>query len=262
MHHFFVSPDQITEDRVLIRGTDVNHIRTVLRMKKGEEILVRSGEDRKIFGCRIEEITPEEVSAAILWMKEEETELKSRITLYQCLPKSDKMEWIIQKAVELGASGIVPVISRRCIVKLEGSKAENKVRRWAAVAESAAKQSGRAIVPEVSLPVSFRQALQDGAREDVMLFPYEKAGGMDYTRSIMRSIQPGQSVGILIGPEGGFEEEEAMLAEEAGAKVISLGRRILRTETAGMALIAALMLQMDDDNQGIPDKKQNSSETT
>ena len=251
MHHFFVSPDQIEGNGITITGTDVNHIRTVLRMKNGEQILVRTGEDRMIYRCRIDEITEEAVFASVLESGEEETELPGRITLYQCLPKSDKMEWIIQKAVELGAARIVPVVSHRCIVKLDEGKAGNKLRRWSAVAESAAKQSRRSVIPIVEMPVRFEQALKASSCEDVMLFPYECAEGMDYTRSILRSVKPGQSVGIMIGPEGGFDDEEVRAAREAGAKVISLGHRILRTETAGMTLIAALMLRLDGAEGGI-----------
>ena len=245
MHHFFVEPEQIREDCIEITGQDVNHIRQVLRMRPGEEIYIRSGEDAKEYRCRIERIDEDQVTARILWAEEDNTELPSRITLYQCLPKSDKMEWIIQKAVELGAYRIVPVSSRRSIVKLTGGKAEAKVKRWNAVSESAAKQSRRAIIPEVAQVHTFGQAIEDAGGQDIFLIPYELASDMEQTRQILAGIRPGQSVGIMIGPEGGLEKEEVDQAKSAGAREITLGRRILRTETAGMALITALMIQLE-----------------
>ena len=247
MHHFFVSPDQIFENekRVRIEGQDVIHIRQVLRMKTGEEIGIRTGEDSKEYRCMISRIEPDQVEAQIMWVQEQDTELPSKIWLFQCLPKSDKMEWIIQKAVELGVNRIIPVSSRRSIVKLEGSKEEKRVRRWNAVSESAAKQSGRSFVPQVTSVMRFPEAVSYAKELDILLIPYELAEDMDQTRNVLSRIRSGMSVGILIGPEGGFDPQEVLLAKEAGAYEITLGRRILRTETAGIALIAALMLQLE-----------------
>ena len=247
MHHFFVSPDQIFEEekRIQITGQDVNHIRQVLRMKTGEEIGIRTGEDTKEYRCMISRIEQDLVEVQILWAQEQDTELPSGICLFQCLPKSDKMEWIIQKAVELGVKQIIPVSSRRSIVKLEGSKEEKRIRRWNAVAESAAKQSCRSFVPQVLSVMTFPEAVSYAKELDILLIPYELAKDMDQTRNILKKIQSGMSIGIFIGPEGGFDPEEVRLAKEAGANEITLGRRILRTETAGIALISALMLQLE-----------------
>ena len=245
MHLFFVSPGQIAGEQIRITGSDVNHIRSVLRMKPGDEFEVRTGEDELIYHCWIETITQDEVTGKILWTVETETELPSRITLYQALPKSDKMEWIIQKTVELGIFRIVPVETARCVVKLKGDKAAARVKRWNAVAESAAKQSGRSFIPEVSGVMSFEEALKDASANDHVLIPYEKAGDMDHTRTVLSGIRPGDTAAIFIGPEGGFEREEVETAVRSGAGAVTLGRRILRTETAGMTLLAAMMIALE-----------------
>ena len=155
------------------------------------------------------------------------------------------MDWIIQKAVELGACRIVPMATRRSVVKLDKKKAEAKVRRWNAVSESAAKQSGRMIVPEVGQVVSFSQACAMAQKLDAGLIPYELASGMEETKALLDRIRPGMDAGILIGPEGGFDVEEVEEARQAGICPITLGRRILRTETAGMAALSILMFHLE-----------------
>lgn len=240
MFHFFVSPQQIGEKQITITGNDVRHIRNVLRMKEGDELKVRTGEDDRDFRCRIAAFENESILLDIMWVEHEDAELPCSITLYQGLPKSDKMEMIIQKAVELGAARIVPVIMHRSVAKVKEGKADAKLKRWNAIAESAAKQSKRMHIPAVDEILTFKQAAQEAEKLDVVLLPYELAQDMEHTRQVLGSIRPGQSVGIFIGPEGGFEESEAKMLEEAGAHVITLGRRILRTETAGMALLSML----------------------
>lgn len=254
MYHFFVEPFQIHTDTVEILGGDVNHVKNVLRMRAGEEVMISDGFGHE-YVCRMEEFLEDSVKARILERREVSSELPSRITLFQCLPKGDKMELIIQKAVELGASEIVPVASKRCVVKLDAKKEENKRRRWQAIAESAAKQSGRAIIPEVKPVVNFAQALKQSETFDVRLIPYECAAellesgegsAMQKTRDVLAGIQRGQSVGIFIGPEGGFEKEEVGAAINAGTRPITLGRRILRTETAGLCILSVLMFQLEE----------------
>ncbi len=246
MYRFFVDPEQIQDGSIRILGEDVNHIGNVLRMKPGEEILI-SCQDEWEYTCRIVEITSEEVLAEILDAQKPGKELPSKITLFQCLPKGDKMELIIQKAVELGAAEIVPVSSRRCVVKLEGKRAVGKVSRWNAIAESAAKQSKRMIVPKVSQILTYGEALQRAAELDICLIPYERAEGMKGTRELLEGIEPGQSIGILIGPEGGFDEKEVQKAMEKGFEPITLGKRILRTETAGLTTLSILMYLLEQD---------------
>lgn len=245
MHHFFVTPGQILEREILVEGTDVNHITNVLRMEKGEEVHVSDGQGGKVYRCEIAAFEEENVRLNILEVLKDDMELPSRIYLFQGLPKADKMELIIQKAVELGVYEIIPVATRRAVVKLDDKKAAAKVKRWQVISESAAKQSKRMIIPEVKLPMDFKKALAYAKEMDVRLIPYEMAEGMEGTRKLIQEIRPGQSVAVFIGPEGGFEESEIQLAEEAGVLPITLGKRILRTETAGMTVLSILMYQLE-----------------
>lgn len=319
MNKFFVRENEICGDEIHITGPDVNHIKNVLRMRPGEEVLVGvrgskaadsekkeesgcrlkaadsgeravrdcgsktadseerakrdckskaddseertgsgSGSDtgssdpRETDGvkaglsgeaeylCRIREITADEVKLEILDYLRTARELPSRITLFQGLPKSDKMELIVQKAVELGTYAVAPVAMKRSVVKIEEKKKEAKRKRWQAIAESAAAQSKRSVIPEVLPVMSFAEALRSAAEMDVILLPYEDAKNMEATRRELSAIRPGQSVGVFIGPEGGFAEEEVEAAKQAGAKVITLGNRILRTETAGLMVLSVL----------------------
>ncbi len=249
MNHFFVEPNQIQGKRVVITGEDVNHIKNVLRMRPGEEISVSNGADGKEYRCGIEEIKDGEVVCGLRFIKEEGLELPSRIYLFQGLPKADKMELIIQKAVELGVYEIVPVACKRSVVKLDGKKAAGKVQRWQGIAEAAAKQSRRGIVPKVREVTGFGDALNYAGQLPVKLIPYELAGvegaTMEKTRAVMKSLKPGEDVAVFIGPEGGFEEKEVAGAMAAGALPITLGRRILRTETAGITVLSILMYHLE-----------------
>ena len=254
MPRFFVGTDQISDKDIVITGTDVNHIRNVLRMTPGEEVTVSDGQGMDYF-CRIAELTKEEVRLDIVDSWHSFVELPAKIYLFQGLPKADKMELIIQKAVELGASRIVPVASKRCVVRLDEKKAQSKVKRWQAIAESAAKQSGRAVVPEVKLPVSYREAMKLSEELDVKLIPYECADEllsgteetpMERTRNRLNTILPGQSIGNMIGPEGGLEKAEVEQSMEAGFAPVTLGKRILRTETAGLCILSVLMFQLEE----------------
>lgn len=245
MYRFFVNPEQILDNEICITGKDVNHIKNVLRMKIGEQVLISNGQDREYI-CVIEEIRSEKVLLSICDIDGPERELSVQVTLFQGLPKSDKMETVIQKMVELGAYEIVPVATKRCVVKLDEKKAAMKTKRWNAIAESAAKQSKRGIIPKVSEPISFKQALEKTKTMDLLLIPYEEAQNMEITRKTVSEIKPGMSIGIFIGPEGGFSEDEVILAVEHRAKAITLGKRILRTETAGMALMSVIMYFMEE----------------
>ena len=246
MQRFFVEPHQIDRDRheIRITGNDVNHIVNVLRMKKDEELWISDKE--KEYHCVIENAGEDEVLLHILYVQEPDYELQNRIYLFQGLPKADKMELIIQKAVELGAYSVVPVSTRRCVVKLDNKKAEKKVSRWQQIAESAAKQSKRMLIPNVHQVLSFKEALKYAESMDIRLIPYELAKGMQETKEILAAIEQGQSIGIFIGPEGGFEEKEVEAAISEGAKPITLGKRILRTETAGLAILSVLMFQLEN----------------
>lgn len=244
MYQFFVEPEQVAEEIIRIIGADVNHIRNVLRMKSGEKIRI-SDKSGNSFFCHIDKIEEQQVIAVIDEKDDLGTELPNQITLFQGLPKSDKMELIIQKAVELGAKKIVPVEMKNCVVKLDAKKAQSKCSRWQAISESAAKQSKRTVIPEVTLPMAWKEALKEAEALDVVLVPYENERGMDATREVIRGIRPGQSIGIMIGPEGGFADIEIGNLPEKMHR-ISLGRRILRTETAGLATLSMLIYELDE----------------
>ena len=244
MYRFFVEKEQIGEKMIRIVGSDVKHIRNVLRMKPGEEILISDGE-KKEYHCEIKTLDPEYVEAGIMFVKEEGLELPSKVYLFQGLPKNDKMELIIQKAVELGVYAVVPVATKRAVVKLDDKKEAKKLTRWQSISESAAKQAKRLIIPEVMPVMSFKEAVAFSQTMDVRLMPYELAENMAYTRQVLSQIKPGQSIGIFIGPEGGFAEEEVELALNSGMETITLGKRILRTETAGMTVLSILMYLLE-----------------
>ena len=245
MYQFFVESSQICDKTVIIEGGDVNHIKNVLRMKPGEEIAVSNGQDGKEYRCGIVSIEEDRVICELRFTKEDGLELSSRVHLFQGLPKADKMELIIQKAVELGVYEIVPVETRRAVVKLDAKKAKQKTERWQAIAEAAAKQSKRRIVPLVSEPVSFIQALKRAESMEVKLIPYELAEGMARTKEIFQNLPEDADIAVFIGPEGGFEETEIEKAGESGVEPITLGRRILRTETAGFTVMAWIMYQLE-----------------
>ncbi len=245
MHHFFVDKSNIGENSIKIVGNDVNHIKNVLRMKIGEELLISDCVD-KDYSCKIINISDEEVIADIIDSNYGGSELDGELYLFQCLPKSDKMELIIQKAVELGVKEIIPVASKRAIVKLDEKKADAKLKRWNGIAESAAKQSRRMIIPKVNNVMSFKEALVYSESFDMNILPYENFKNMTETREVFGKIKKGMKIGIFIGPEGGFDESEVDLAVEKGAARISLGKRILRTETAGLTILSILMFNLED----------------
>ena len=244
MYQFFVEDTQVGKHTVTIEGSDVNHIKNVLRMKRGERVRISSTSGKNYFG-EIAAFAGETVLVALVEECALDTELPSRISLFQGLPKSDKMELIIQKAVELGAYEIIPVAMKNCVVKLDEKKAAAKTARWQEIAKSAAKQSKRSIIPKVGHLMSYQEALETAAELDVVLVPYENARGMAATREAMEAIVPGQSVGIFIGPEGGFADGEIAQAREYDMRLISLGGRILRTETAGLAALSVLMYHLE-----------------
>ena len=245
MYHFFVSEEQINGENAYIEGSDVNHIANVLRMKPGEELLISVKGDWDYL-CKIDDIETDRVNLKVLESMEQR-ELPVNITLLQGIPKSDKLEMIIQKAVELGVSEIIPVKTKRVVVKIEEKKQASKANRWNAIAESAAKQSKRSIIPKVSEPMSIDNALEIVKDFGVKLIPYENADGIDKTRKILDSMDKTKNIAVFIGPEGGFEEAEVERIKNSGFEVITLGKRILRTETAGLALLSNIMIRLEDE---------------
>lgn len=251
MYQFFIEADRVRramalpEKELSITGKDVGHIKNVLRMKAGEEISVSDGVTEKEYRCIIQEIGAEEIRCSIIFVKEEELELPSQVYLFQGLPKGDKMELIIQKAVELGVCEVIPVAAKRSVVKLDEKKALGKIARWQGIAEAAAKQSKRKRIPAVREVMSFKEAVRTALEMDVKVIPYEMAEGMGRTKTIMESLKAGQKIAVFIGPEGGFEESEIKMAEQAGIEPVTLGKRILRTETAGLIVLGWIMYQLE-----------------
>lgn len=246
MYQFFVDASQIQDRRVIITGGDVNHIKNVLRLKPGEEIAVKNGVDSKEYRCGIEAFTQDSVICSLRFVREEGVELPSKIYLFQGIPKADKMELIIQKAVELGVFEVIPVAAARCVVKLDSKKVGTKVNRWQGIAEAAAKQCRRGRIPVIREPMSVKEAAAYAQEMDVRMIPYELADAqLARTKKIIESVRPGESVAVFIGPEGGFEEREVEEALAAGIEPVTLGKRILRTETAGLVVLSWLMYHLE-----------------
>ena len=233
MYHFFVPAENISDSQVVITGGDFNHIKNVLRMKPNEKFIANDGNGAS-YCCSIREFVGDSVVADIEKGQLESSELPVRLVLFQGLPKADKMELIIQKAVELGAAEIVPVEMVRCVVKLDEKKKKSKLARWQSIAESAAKQSGRTVIPEVNAETL-----------DVLLVPYECADSLKKLREKIDGLKTGMSAGIFIGSEGGYEEKEIEKAKEHGGEIVSLGKRILRTETAAIASLSICMFNIE-----------------
>ncbi|MBQ8147703.1 MAG: 16S rRNA (uracil(1498)-N(3))-methyltransferase [Lachnospiraceae bacterium] len=246
MYRFFVERSACMGDCIRIGGDDWNHMKNVLRLKCGEQITVSDGTDREYI-CEIIEYVETEAVVKILDILDSSAELPTEITLYQGFPKGDKMELIIQKAVELGASRIVPVMTKRTIVKLDAKKAEKKLERYNAIALSAAKQSKRGVIPVVDRIMTMKEALEDARGLEMNLIPYEDAKGMQHSKEVLRQVVGKKTLGIFIGPEGGFEEAEVQAAIGIGAECITLGHRILRTETAGMTVLSIVMFELEQD---------------
>ena len=245
MYHFFVEEEQVNGENAYISGSDVNHVVNVLRMKIGEELLISVKGDWDYL-CKIEEIENDRVNLKLLESMEQR-ELPIKLTLLQGIPKSDKLEMIIQKAIELGVSNIIPVKTNRVVVKIDEKKTQAKVNRWNAIAQSAAKQSKRSIIPKVLNPQTLDNALEIVKDYGVKLLPYENADGIKKTKDILNSLDSKNNIAVFIGPEGGFEEAEVKKSTDSGFEVITLGKRILRTETAGLALLSNIMIRLEEE---------------
>ena len=240
MARFFAANEQKKGDEIVISGNDFRHLHAVLRMKEGDTVTV-TVDGAGVFSCRIESIFTDRAVLRVLSEVKESHEPETRVTLFQGLPKGDKLEQVIEKSIELGAFEIVPVLMKRSVVRPDPKKEEARTARRRKIAEAASKQCLRDVIPEVKPVMDFEEAVRYAQALDVVLVPYEAADNMKETCEILRAIPKGARIGIFIGPEGGFEREEIEAAVQAGFRVISLGKRILRTETAGPALIAVLL---------------------
>ena len=270
MHHFFVNKSDIDTDtrEVHLTGDNYNHLKNVLRVRVGEKILISDGEGTD-YECDVTEIHDEE------WIKEttmgagrganisdirdisepevilhinfveEIHELPAEIYLFQGLPKQDKMELIIQKAVELGAHSVIPLDSKNTVIKLDDKRAQKKVDRWQAIAEAAAKQSKRSIIPEIHPVMKWKDAMEYVRDFDLKLIPYENAKSIKHTMEELGKLPEHGKIAVFIGPEGGFSDEEIEDALNHGIEPITLGKRILRTETAAITSLSVLMLMLE-----------------
>lgn len=246
MRRFFTEPENIRDGKALLIE-DAAHITKVLRMEPGDEILVFDGSGME-YTARLTQVDKKSCCAEILSAAESTNEPAVHAALFQGIPKAGKMEQIVQKAVELGAAEIYPVMMERSVVRLDSQKAkEEKSARWSKVAQEAAKQCGRGKVPAVRLPLTFAQALEQAARYGMALMPYEELGhaGQHGLKNLLRD-KPADSYAVLIGPEGGFSDAEAMAAKQAGVSMTGLGKRILRTETAGSTVLSIIMYENDE----------------
>jgi len=243
MPRFFVSEENIIDEKIFISGEDVKHIRNVLRLERGDSLTLCDGK-RRDYTVKIEGFESDKILTSIVKTEDNKSEPPVEVILFQGIPKSDKMDLIIQKSVELGVGRIYPVITERTIVKLGSQKdVENKLKRWQRISLEAAKQCGRGIIPEVKNPVYFKEALNLAGSTQLSLIPYEK----ETAKSLKQYLRAGNinSVSIIIGPEGGFSEKEIELAAIEGLNVVTLGPRILRTETAGIAVLSILMYELE-----------------
>jgi len=253
MARFFVERENIHSDHIIIKGGDVNHIKNVLRLKKDDIIEVCDGAGTD-YTVKIRQFEPDSIYTEIMDSKKNGTEPPLNFTLFQGIPKGDKMETVIQKAVELGAVRIVPVITSRTVVRLDSPKdKEKKATRWRKISLEAAKQCNRGIIPYVEFPMTFEEALEYSTGSDLSLISYEEETGVGikmYLTEFKTNHLPGENkklnISVFIGPEGGFEKEEISKASAMGIKPVSLGPRILRTETAGAAVLAIIMYELGD----------------
>lgn len=245
MHKFFTPAHMFSDTHAKITGEDVKHIYKVLRVKPGEKVVVNNLESEEFLG-EVEEVNKQEVSIKILEKLDVNNESNLKITLFQGMPKAAKMDLIVQKCVELGVSEIIPTITDRVDVKLKGEF--KKLDRLNKIALEACKQSKRTVIPQVLEPMDFKEVLEKIDELDLMVIPYENATGYGI-RAMVNSIETKDSiknVGIMVGPEGGFEESEIEDLKEKGAHIVTLGPRILRTETAGFTCISLIQYELGD----------------
>lgn len=250
MPKFFVTQEQVNENKqeIKIKGTDVNHLKNVLRIKIEDKIEVCNLENQQNYYCQVKEIEKECITAKILEKIMQTTESNVKVSVFQGLPKAEKMELIIQKAVELGVYDITPVDMKRCIVKLKEKDADKKIQRWQKISEVAAKQCGRNIIPEIHSVISSKDIGDKISGYDVVLVAYEEEKVITLKEELLKLKQKEQDeikIAIVIGPEGGLENKDVEYWKENGAKVITLGKRILRTETVALQMLSIIMYELE-----------------
>lgn len=242
MHKFFVEDNQINNEKIIINNEDYNHIANVLRMKKGEFILITNKDSKETFNCEIDEINSNEVICNILNKENKEIELNVNIDLFQGLPKADKMEYIIQKCVELGVHKIVPVNMKYCIAKIKDEEKKNL--RWNKISEVASKQSKRNIIPKIEKSISISTLCSEIENYDLVIVAYENEENITL-KDVLKGNSKIKNIAVIVGPEGGISTDEIEKLKECGAKIVSLGNRILRTETAPIAILSIMVYEYE-----------------
>lgn len=246
MPRFFIKENQIQNNKITIIGEDVNHIKNVIRKQIGDIIEICNQDNEQSYKCEIEKIEEKQITTKIIEeLKAQESNIK--VDIFQGLPKAEKMELIIQKSVELGANAIIPVNMKRCVVKLDSKSEEKKIERWQKISESAAKQCGRNNIPEVKHLVNIKDICNKIKDYDAMIVAYEneKENTLKQELTKLKNKQKNLKIGIVIGPEGGLEENDVKLLKESGAKIITLGLRILRTETVALNMLSIIMYELE-----------------
>ncbi len=246
MPKFFVMPEKVSGDIITIDTDDVLHIKKVLRLKLGDEITVSDSKNTD-YKAEIFDITENSVLCKIIGSKQNDTEPNISVTLYQALPKASKMEYIIQKTTELGIIRIVPCRLSRCVVRLDEKDAVKKRDRWQKIADEAAKQSGRGVIPKIENVMSFKEAVFDMKNSDLCFVPYESEE--DTRLKKVLTSKSAVTISFMIGPEGGFSPEEVKVLQDNNIQLVTLGKRILRTETAAMATLSMVMYEIGDINR-------------
>lgn len=247
MPKFFVRDDQINDNKIDIVGEDVNHISNVLRMKVGDEFQVCNSDTTENYNVEIKSFEKEKIICSIINKMKSEAESDINLKIFQGIPKSDKMELIIQKSTELGIKELIPVDMERCVSKISGKDEKKKIDRWQKISEVAAKQSGRDMIPKIHNVIKINDLVKVISDFDMMIVPYEKAERYSFKDAIEEIKEYDKSninIGIVIGPEGGFELSEIEQLREAGAKIVTLGKRILRTETVALAMSSVIMYEL------------------
>ena len=253
MPKFFVKQEQINENIIIIQGQDVNHIKKVLRAKIGDELQICNSQNGENFLCDIEEIKNEDILCKVKQKIEEKVESNIEVTIFQGLPKADKMEYIIQKSVELGVYDITPVEMKRCVVKLDEKDKCKKQLRWQKISEVAAKQCGRDIIPQINNIINIKNICELIEKYDIVLVAYEneKENTLKEQLKLIKEKMKQQKInkviriGVVIGPEGGLEEKDVEDLKENEAKIITLGKRILRTETVALNVLSVIMYELE-----------------
>lgn len=254
MPKFFVTEEQIKNNSIEIKGQDVKHIKNVLRKKSGDKLTICDNEHYLDYLCEITNIEDEIIKCNIIEKLENNVESNIKVTIFQGLPKADKMELVIQKSVELGVFDITPIEMKRCVVKLNEKDKNKKIERWQKIAEVASKQSGRNIIPKINQIINVKEICNLYGQYDIVLVAYEneeKNTLKEELNKIKLQIQAQKQIkiGVLIGPEGGIAPEEIELLNKTGAKIITLGKRILRTETVALNVLSIIMYELEEVRQ-------------